>query len=101
MCSTGIFRLLALALASSVAMDGMAQFVTLEGRQFKLNGQDFYPRVMNYNVTIITSNATPGQSTPNDLFLSPNRSYGTGCDEFEPTTPSGFTQQFQDECENN
>lgn len=72
-------------------------FVTLAGRRFMLNGQEFYPRVLNYSVTILTSNATPEQSMPNDLFLSPQLAYGNECDTYEPTTPSGFTQQFQDE----
>ncbi len=97
MCNLRIFRVLAIALTSSVAVNGMAQFVTLEGRQFKVNGQEFYPRVLNYNATILTSNATPELSMPNDLFLSPNRAYGTGCDIYEPTTSPDFTQQFQDE----
>jgi hypothetical protein len=90
-------RIAVLAAASSASLYATAQFITLEGRQFMLNGQEFYPRVLNYNATILTSNTTPEQSTPNDLFLSPKRSYGTECDIFEPTTPAGFTQQFQDE----
>lgn len=48
-----------------------AQYVTLEGRQFKTsNGQNFYPICMNYCVDIVHNDGST------DYYISPNPHYG-------------------------
>ena len=48
------------------------QFITIEGRQFKKNGQDFYPMVCNYNFEYVyNDNST-------NYYLSREHSYGPG-----------------------
>ncbi|MBK9478614.1 MAG: T9SS type A sorting domain-containing protein [Bacteroidetes bacterium] len=56
----------------------MAQFVTLEGRQFKLNGNDFYPLVCDYSFEIIYNGSNGSIPTLSSLYLSPARSSGAG-----------------------
>lgn len=60
-------------------LHGMAQYVTLEGRQFKLGGNDFYPLVCNYSFEIIfnSPDISPFPSL-SQLYLSPSRNYGNG-----------------------
>ncbi len=53
-----------------------AQFVTLEGRDFKLDGADFYPMVMNYSVLYARSNSQPDNFPSQELYIAPNPSYG-------------------------
>lgn len=68
-----------LALLLLLNLQGMAQYVTLEGRQFKLGGNDFYPLVCNYSFEIIF-NGPDNSSFPSlsQLYLSPSRNYGIG-----------------------
>jgi hypothetical protein len=47
--------------------------VTLQGRQFMVDGQPFYPRVMNYGVHIVSN--TMNSSNPDDLMISPASEY--------------------------
>jgi hypothetical protein len=70
-------RIKFLIISSSFVFFGfqsIAQFVTLEGRQFKdENGNNFYPMVCNYNVEFVTP------TDPNDFlstFISPSKDYG-------------------------
>lgn len=49
--------------------------VTLEGKQFKLNGSNFYPRVINYEVEI--SSPDPATTTwQSDGYITPFIAYG-------------------------
>ncbi|MBS4063258.1 MAG: hypothetical protein KGZ74_01795, partial [Chitinophagaceae bacterium] len=48
-----------------------AQFVTIEGNGFKLNGNKFYPVAVNYNVEAVYK-----PSDPNVFFASPYHEYG-------------------------
>lgn len=50
MAPRSIFLKAVLLVTALGPMLGNAQFVTLEGRMFMLDGQEFYPRVMNYGV---------------------------------------------------
>ena len=51
-----------------------AQYVTLEGRQFKIGTQDFYPVVCNYSLSVVNS---PGNT---NYFISRVRTFGEGID---------------------
>lgn len=48
-----------------------AQYITLEGKQFRLNGEDFYPLMTNYSVETIWDQTT------NETFVAPNHCYDT------------------------
>lgn len=65
-----------------------SQFVTLEGREFKLNGDDFYPIVMNFSVLYARNASVNGTPTPGDIYLTTDASHGPtlgfDCDD-EPT----------------
>ena len=45
----------------------MAQYVTISGNQFRLNGKTFYPMALNYTVSIVKNNG--------NYFVSPVHSY--------------------------
>ncbi len=47
--------------------------VTLEGKQFRLNGANFYPRVLNYSVELVYGNVNN-----TGFFISPEHSYNIG-----------------------
>jgi hypothetical protein len=66
--------LLMVCISAFPAPQANAQFVTLEGRQFMLDGTPFYPRVMNYGVSFAT-NGVPGTSDPSLIYLSPDGPY--------------------------
>lgn len=53
-----------------VSLDAQ-QYVTLEGKHFKLNGGDFYPIMTNYSVETIWDQVT------NQTFVAPNHCYDT------------------------
>lgn len=63
-------------------------FVTLEGKQFKLNGANFYPMVMNYNIYI-----THNQGT-SDYYATPASDYGPTSD-YECTDQNSCNNRFQ------
>ena len=68
-----------------------AQYITLEGRQFKNGAQDFYPVVCNYNFMLTYNVATPGAS---DFYLSRINGYGPG----DPSI--GIFPNYDFECSN-
>ncbi len=51
-------------------------FVSLEGRQFMVDGQPFYPRVINYEMEFVIDAQLPHD--PNDVFVSCSSWYGSG-----------------------
>ncbi len=53
-----------------IASNIFAQFVSLDGKQFKLSGNNFYPVVMNYNIAITHNPST------SDYYATPAGSYG-------------------------
>lgn len=61
-----------------------AQFVTLEGRRFMLEGEEFRPRVANYPVEICPDHWTQ-RNDPQEWYVTPssdnysNYAYGFGC----------------------
>jgi hypothetical protein len=63
-----------------------AQFVTLLGNQFKLNGNNFYPMVMNYSINAITNNG--------NYYTSPDHSYNT-TNDYECNNLSTCSSQIQ------
>lgn len=63
-----VFGLLAYACLTVGAFAQSSHYVTLHGRQFKLEGQDFYPVSMNYIVDIVED----GQG---NRYPAPHRSY--------------------------
>jgi len=52
-----------------------AQYITLQGRQFKNGAQDFYPVVCNYNFMMTYNVTNPGNS---DYYISRINGYGPG-----------------------
>lgn len=68
------FRTTALLTAFCAGLNSMAQFVTLEGRQFMLNGQEFYPRVLNYHGQLASDQN--GTTDPSHVYCSPLSDYG-------------------------
>lgn len=50
-----------------------AQYVSLEGRKFMLDGEEFYPRVMNYGLQFATN--VDSSNVPGDIFISPEGGY--------------------------
>ncbi|MBX2984152.1 MAG: cellulase family glycosylhydrolase [Flavobacteriales bacterium] len=57
----------------ALSLEGRAQFVTLEGRNFMVNGQAFYPRVLNYSISTVGNNF--GTTDPAALYCSPASVY--------------------------
>ncbi len=52
---------------------GQSGFVTLQGRNFKLDGQDFYPQVMNFGLELTTN--TIGTQDTSLLYMTPEGTY--------------------------
>ncbi len=66
------------------------QYVTLKGKQFKLNGNDFYPLVMNYGIDIT-------RNPPKNIFYAtPGSSYGS-TSSFECNNASTCNSRFQND----
>ena len=88
-----ITKILAFAFLSILSANSFAQLVTLQGKQFKLNGNNFYPVVMNYNISRTTSDVL-GNTI---FYATPSGSYGsTGnyeCNN-ENTCNTDFQNQF-------
>ena len=74
---------------------GQSGMVTLQGRNFKLEGQDFYPRVMNYGVEIV-SKLGSGQGLDSNFF-SPESSLDLSMYNFFEcdSPPTCDTQLFE------
>jgi hypothetical protein len=69
---------LAAALAGADApAQTISEFVTLRGSRFKLNGADFYPKVLNYKVDLV-------QPSSGSRYLAPEFAYAWGY----PGTPA-------------
>src|SRR6185437_2454227 len=58
-------------------------FVYIEGKDFKLNGKDFYPIILNYNA-ILKADST-------DLWISPNLAY----EDKDPYTKKAGNLRFK------
>ncbi|MBL7745952.1 MAG: cellulase family glycosylhydrolase, partial [Chitinophagaceae bacterium] len=67
--------------------------VTLEGKQFKLNGANFYPMVMNYAVELTMPNGSGSSGWPNS-YLTPYVEYGVN------NGPNGGPGNYIFECTN-
>ncbi|MCO6484128.1 MAG: cellulase family glycosylhydrolase [Flavobacteriales bacterium] len=75
----GIRSVLFLMAACVQLMPGMsvhAQFVTLEGKDFKLDGEDFYPVAANFSVNYLHPTSLEDPIDPDDLFFSMDDSWG-------------------------
>ncbi len=65
-----------------------AQYVTLEDKQFRLNGEDFYPKIINYHVNVVFD------ANNNSYFIAPCYAYdSTGA--FEGTNKVECDSLFQ------
>lgn len=77
-----------------ISMSYTAQgFVSLKGKQFRLNNEDFYPVTMNYKVDICrTSDAIP------DFFIAPHHAYSDnwGFSHLDNTGISDATKSMDD-----
>lgn len=62
-------------------------FVTLQGRDFILDGQPFYPIVMNYSVLLVRSETVVGQPQAGQIYFAPDASFGPTLD-FDCTNPA-------------
>lgn len=70
------------------------QFVRLEGRQFMIGEQPFYPRVMNYYMSMASSIAS--SQDPNDLYATPDKVYDRSVySEFECNSITTCDQQLR------
>lgn len=84
-----------------IANDSFGQFVTIKEKQFKLNGSNFYPKVLNYGVEI--SSNSPGASTWQangyiTSFIDNNdNSCGSGVGCYECNNEATCTTQLQNE----
>ena len=68
--------------------------VTIEGKQFKVNGTNFYPMVMNYAVELTMPNGSGSSGWPNS-YLTPYIEYGVN------NGPGGGSGSYIFECANN
>lgn len=68
--------------------------VTIEGKQFKINGANFYPMVMNYAVELTMPNGS-GSSGWANCYLTPYVEYGIN------NGPNGGPNSYIFECANN
>ena len=64
-----LHSVLVCGLAFLSTLKGHAQFVTLEGRQFMLDGQEFYPVVVNYGTEFVANQLN--QNEPEEIHYSP------------------------------
>jgi len=78
---------LLLTFCVSVTAQGTG-YVTIQGKQFKLNGNNYYPMVMNYSIESVVHNST--------YFISPDHSFNTSND-FECTNLSSCNGQIQND----
>lgn len=53
-----------------------AQFVTLEGKQFKLDDEDFYPMVMNFSVALVRNASFQGTIPASAIYMASDASHG-------------------------
>ena len=76
-----------------MSISSLAQYVSLEGRQFKLNGTDFYPVICNYGFAATFN-------TGGAYYMSPNNSYGEGfsCAGCDPLPNYDFDNNSQNDC---
>lgn len=71
-----------------------AQFVTLEGRRFMLNGQEFYPVVLNYGTEFVANQL--GQNEPEEIYYSPMHQLDRIPQQhFECSNPAQCDQQLR------
>jgi hypothetical protein len=82
-------------LACVSVLKGHAQFVTLEGRRFMLNGHEFYPVVLNYGTEFVADDW--GNDQPEEIYYSPMHELDlTPQNHFECDDPPSCNQQLRE-----
>jgi hypothetical protein len=83
-----------IVLSGIFVISAMAQYVTLQGRQFKdENGDDFYPVVCNYLVSVVNTDKNNFSTT----FLSPNKAWGPGDWSWDCSSTGTCNDQFEND----
>lgn len=92
---SAVIQRMAFLIGSSVLVaSASAQFVTLEGRTFMLEGEEFYPRVMNYGLQLTTS--VDQSQVAADIYITPEGGYDRDTTSFfECTSPGDCLGQIQ------
>ncbi len=67
--------LLMVCISAFPAPQANAQFVTLEGRQFMVDGEEFYPRAMNYYMILASPHEPVTPQNVQSMYASPGRHY--------------------------
>lgn len=82
---------------SFLALPSAGQFVTLEGRQFMLNGAEFFPVVMNFHIKYVRQGYDNGGFPASAFYLAPEASFGPTLtfDCLGETGPSGCTERLR------
>lgn len=87
-----VFTVLMVIMSAGTALRG--QYVTLQGRSFMLNGQERYPRVMNFSFQFASN--TMNSTDPDDIMVSVERGYDYSvASNFEHTDQAGLRSQMQ------
>lgn len=71
-----VFLLMACSMSLMPRAPLLAQFVTLEGKDFKLDGEDFYVLAMNYSVLLARNDDVTGVPEPEEIYFAPDASFG-------------------------
>lgn len=86
-----VLVLMAFVVRSASAQSGL---VTLQGRNFKVDGQDFFPTLVNYGIEYTTT-LNSGSADTSQIFVSPEAAYDRNVDsQFECHNPAQCDAQL-------
>jgi hypothetical protein len=95
-----IYILLSLLLSFGLTNESSGQngYVSLNGKKFQLNGQEWYPMVMNYSISVVQSGTADDVENPaaDDFMVVPREEYHPSYDKNHPTYKHPWSRHQND-----